>query len=538
MAILTGDEVNKLIREQSANTIKIAVDELIDVYEDNWEYIIRDELKRQFTEKEYNKLKLNTSKEINLVKRVVNELSLIYKDEAIRKNILSETEKEGVIEIKSDDIYDEVMKHSSIDITMPAADTYTNLLNHVLIKPVVRKSKMDYDLLFFNNAEILVDENDWKRIIAVKYYIGLDLPKEYGEEAVAGDTATFKRDFNIKQTRHGTPQHQFTKAFLYTLEDSEIDGNKIVGGKIYTFVQRNDNEILVESETKDNPYKDKDGNTVLPFVLTYREYPVRRLINFTSGNDLLDANITFALNLTYLNNLRKYQSFKQGVITASHPDGLPETLDIGPSSWLKLWDREGGANATLLDLQADIRMFWDTMKEEAALVLAQYHIKPGNFELSAQPESGFSAMMSNMDKLEYRQSKLPFWRIFEKELYELTKIVWNADGDGRQIKDGVFKVDFAEIKFPEKASDEEKRFNFEKNNNAVTSIDLVMKKNPDLTEEGAKVEYQKNKAFNDSEQPIVNIRPIQQPGNKINPNNNGGENALQKEEGKKKKING
>jgi hypothetical protein len=41
---------------------------------------------------------------------------------------------------------------------------------------VWRDGKIDYDIITFDNAEIITDPNDWKKIIGIKYYIGLRMP--------------------------------------------------------------------------------------------------------------------------------------------------------------------------------------------------------------------------------------------------------------------------------------------------------------------------------------------------------------------------
>ena len=94
------------------------------------------------------------------------------------------------------------------------------------------------------------------------------------------------------------------------------------------------------------------------------------------------------------------------------------------------------------------------------------------------------------------------------ELFELTKIIYNYETNGKKISDGTFVVDFAEISYPKSITEEIADFEFQKRNNVVSSIDLIMQENPDLTREQAMRKYNENKMLN---QTFVTIQPAQQP---------------------------
>lgn len=525
MASYTGQELAEIISQQSKNSIKISIGELVNIYRDNWNDIIEAALYEQFSYDEFKKTRLLITKKFNLIKRVIKEISLVYKNPAKREAIIKSKEEilekntDNNIEIENitDKVYEREINKSSINYVMPEVNKYTNLTNHVLVKPTWRDDKLDYDIILFDNAEIIEDPRDWKKIIAVKYYVGIDLPSSY-DKYITEDTV--KINTQRKITDYQTPIHDFTKAYLYTLENYDDTSEQYTKGMIYVFEKTKNGEKIIDSY--ESNYKNKNGFPVLPFVLTYLNYPVTTLLNFTAGNDLRDANIDTALNMIHLKNLIKYQSYKQIIFSGTDPDGLPEKIYGGPSTAIRLWDRNGNATASLLDLQTNIENLWRVIKEDIALVLAQYNIKPSNFELSAQPESGFSAMMSNYDKLEFRQSQISYYRDFENQLFELTKIIYNADSGkpDRMNINSKLSIDFAEIEFPMRADEKMKNIEFEKQHNLITDIDIIKDKNPDLTDDEAMKKYNENKAINQREK--VAVQSIQQPGQK------GVNNAIEK----------
>lgn len=519
--LYTGEQLNKLIRDQSKNTVKIAIKELYDIYKDNWDQIILSELEDQFTENTYNKLKWLITKELNLLKRWVNDISLVYKKPCKREAVIeNEIENEDTQEIEVKKVKDknyEIMKKQTNkkDVVMQLCNRYTNLMNHVLLKIVYRNNKIDYDVLFFDNCEIYCDPEDWSRIIAIKYYKGMQLPVEYSKYAESStSSATMSSDDRFK-SQYGTPIHKFKESVIYALNDTKEIINeqeiKYTKGYIYTFKQAGEEEILVKTEPI--PYTDENGNAILPFVLFSKEMPVNQLLDFSTGNDLRDANINIAINLIHLNSLMKYQSYKQLYMSVDDRTKVPEKLKTDPATVIILENGETASTIGTLDLQAAIYEIWKYIKERITTVLAQQGIAPQNFELSGTPQSGFALKINNIGKLEAREFQLPMYSEYEDQIFVIERIIWNYHNTGQKIDIQTKLVkDFGEIEFPMSPMEKQQLFNFEKLNNAKTSIDLIMDNNPDLTRKQAEEEFFKNKQFNDANIPAVTVSPFQQPG--------------------------
>jgi hypothetical protein len=508
MASFTTDRLLQIFREQSQAQLKYSVQNLIDIYRDRWGYIIRSELRDQFLFETYKKLQLLTTQELNLLKRVVKEISLVYKEPAVRKAITEGAE--GQVE---DETYAEVTKSFPMDLIMQEANRYTNLTNNILMKIVMRGGKIDYDMVLFNNAEIISHLDDWKKIIGIKYYVNLELEGLFS--ANADRKPALMNDPSNTVSAYDMQGADYERAFLYTLEDVTVAvpelgiDETVEKGFIYVMQKIGGEEKVVEK--MENPYRDETGNVVLPFVLMSKTYPVDELLDFSTGNDLRDANVNLAVNLVHLNALIKFQSWKQLWMKLQNKDDFPADMRIDPAVIIKLF----GENAEIgtVDIQADIDKLWSVIQKRVTTVLSQHGISPENFTLSATPESGFALQISNMAKLEARQTQLPLYRMYEQQLFDLTRIVWNHHNPGNPIDvKAKFAIDFGEVSFPKSPQEEQTEFTFKKQHNVLTPIDLIMKENPDLTKEQAVEVFNENKRFNDANIAQVAITSPQQPG--------------------------
>ena len=102
---LSTAQLNKYLEQNGINNRKLAVKNLIDVYKDDWDGIILDELAKQFNKLNAKTLRPLITKELNLIKKITNETALVYKTPAMRTAIVGEV-VEGE-EPKIDENYEE-----------------------------------------------------------------------------------------------------------------------------------------------------------------------------------------------------------------------------------------------------------------------------------------------------------------------------------------------------------------------------------------------------------------------------------------------
>jgi hypothetical protein len=519
-------------------TIKRFVQNIINIYKDNWSYIILEELNRQVSKETFDSLKFLTSQELNVLKRVVNELSVVYKNPAQRTAILENdlTVEDGDINVNPIELemYQEIISKTNKDEALKAVNQYTNLTNNVMLKPTWRNNKLEYDLYLFNNIEIYTNPEDWKEIVAVKYYNGLDVEADNyytGGSYFGLNSASYLPSMKVEADKGfgGELIQGYYSAVVWVKEDIgncgiiEDNGSTktLEGGKIYTVKTTKDCEYV--SEVEDIPYLDEEGKPILPFVLYNRVYPVDSLLNFTVGNDLRDLTVNVAILLIYLNTVEKYQSFKQLVFNTDDPESIPSNVKTGPTDVIVNYTKEGSGSVEVLDLQTDIKAKYEIIKERIVNVLAGYGISPQNFTMSGSPTSGFALKISNIGKIESREAQLSLYRNKEQELFNIERIVWNYHNPTNKLDENAkLMVDFAEMKFPKSPDEQITKDEFDLRHNVKTEIDLIIRDNPDLTKEQAEVLYQENKTVNQANAPQpIQLNTLQQPG---------GTNALQQEE--------
>lgn len=524
MAQYTGKQLNDLIKAQSKFAVKKGISELIDVYKDNWDYILRNELLRQFTDENVSDLKWLTTKEMNLIKRVINEISLVYKNPAVRKAIIKDEvkDKTGIVtaEAQEDENYKNMIADSNINTVMKQVNRYTELANHVMLKSVFRNNKMDFDIMMFDNVEILWHPDDWKRIIAVKYYIGLQLPNmtrftDPDNPYKVSDDVYEARDI----TKDGTTFEKYQRSVLYTIEDYEENKDdeviKYQKGYIYTYEQqvggKDYEERLLSKE--ENPYRDIDGNVILPFVLFSKTFPIYRLLDFTTGNDLFDANLSTAMNLIHLNELIKYQTHIQLWMVVADKSAEPKKKKLSAKDIMVIRSKNGIGSVGTIDLQSAIDKLWNVIKERIVSVLSNYGISPQNFTMSGQPASGFAIMLDNRALLEMREDAIPIYREKEKELFGVMQSVWNYHNPDKMINvKSEFKIDFGEVTFPQSVDEKSRSMTVLMRFNVKTPLDYIKEDNPDLTDEAAMRVFQKNKAINQEITGGVTLQAPAQPG--------------------------
>lgn len=500
---------------------RIAVRNRKNIYNDCWEYIIREELKDQFTQKSLDKLKCLVTGELNVFKRTINTISTIYKDTASRKAILPEglegvedVEDVDVSQLKTDPVYDKIIKKFPFDLMMQKANQMTNATNACAVRSVYRDGKMDYDVITFDNLQILFDPEDWKKIIAYQFYIGESPLFEQPAAEITNDQ--IKADPHRDRFNRRAPRATFERAILYT-SDSEVFPERL-RGKIIHYKQNAGADAIIDVDEagnqriEDNPYKDAEGKTVMPFTLILKEYPVDRLIDYTSGNDLVYLAINSAINYIHMNSLIKYQSWKQGYIISDLD--MPGNMLMDPAEWIKVPASKNGGTTDvgLLDLQASIKDQWEVIVERIALGVAQYGIDVESLvRKGGSPESGFSLEIRKEGLREIREAQIPIYRAAEKDLFEKTRIVYNFHNPDAPINpESKFFIDFGESTGSINQAERDQHWLTVIRENVNNVLNWAKEENPDLqTDKEAELFVKKNRSINANFP--VSVRPVEQP---------------------------
>lgn len=225
----------------------------------------------------------------------------------------------------------------------------------------------------------------------------------------------------------------------------------------------------------------------LPFVFLHNGWRDETFWDMFTGDDLTGGTIDMAVHLTFLNHIIKTQSFKQLV---GKGDNVGELLGqvLDPLSILTLTGQN--TEIDVLDLQSNYDQLHKVAQDLANNIAVNYGISPSQFRMTGSVSSGFALQMENLKLDRFTVEQQQDFKMYEQELFDLIKIV--SEVFGKSLGDGDMFVDFVEPNYP--ASEQEQlSIDQTKIDMGLTkTADILMRENPDLTEEDARVKVDEN----------------------------------------------
>jgi hypothetical protein len=371
------------------------------LYSDDYEEIIKETMAKLFVKENYDRLCYHVNGSQNILKRVVNELSMVYKSEATR-----------TLDIASDR-WEEIKDEAALDVRMKRANRLTNLLNDVIVKVSVRGGKIVYDIITPDICTVIQNEEDPTKLSGIMWlrtYVNTPsstvIEYEYMDDL--GWWCVLDKDFRVK-VELANPG---------------------------TF-----------------PYKNADGTPNLPLVPIHRQHPESAFWDQDSGRDLYNAAVMLGVKMTQFDYAFKTGSFKQLYIMGSNVD-MPGRQIMDVTTPIKvLVDPQTQGDVGVLDLQVDFKAMVDALTYQVNTVINNYGISADMWSLSISEMSGRALKIKNRALLEQREEQIPTYRDAESDLFEKTKIVNNTHASfmgWKKIPDAAtLKTDFADVEFPE-----------------------------------------------------------------------------------------
>lgn len=225
---------------------------------------------------------------------------------------------------------------------------------------------------------------------------------------------------------------------------------------------------------------------VLPFVFLHNGWRDESFWDSFTGDDLTGGTIDMAVHLTFLNHIIKTQSFKQLV---GKGDNVGELLGqvLDPLSILTLTGQN--TEISVLDLQSNYDQLHKVAQELANNLAINYGVSPNQFRMTSQASSGFALQMENLKLDRFTIEQQQDFKVYEKELFNL--LITVSDYYGLTIA-GDMSVDFVEPSYPASQT-EQLSIDQQAIDMGLTSPHKVlMRENPDLTEEDARVDIDDN----------------------------------------------
>lgn len=379
-------------------------DNRLSIYSDDYEEIIRDTLKTLFCKENYDNLYYHVNQSQNIFKRVVNQISMIYKADAQR-----------TLDVQSDR-YETIKDETDIDTRMRKVNRLTNAMNDIIVMVAARDGRICYDLITPNVCTVIQNPDNPSKMDALFYLL----------------------------TSVNTP----TSADLrYAYWD--VNGNHAILDGYFRTIR----EIYTPDGSGASlpyPYRDKSGAFIIPAVVSHRQHPEDSFWDQDSGRDLYNAAVGLGWKLTLKDYYFKTASFKQIYVIADDLN-VPNKQRLDVLTMLHL--RGDNSEIGTLDLQIAIDKLVESITADVNMIINNYGISADMWTLSVSEMSGRALKIRNMALLEQRQEQTPTYRRLETELFEKTRIVNNAHAGffgWQQIPESaIFTVDFGEIEFPE-----------------------------------------------------------------------------------------
>lgn len=424
----------------------------LDFYDGDQIDYLDHELLEQF--KKPDRLKLQ--KEIfNLTKAIIDEEAVIY----------SKPPKREVVDGTNADkeLLNSIIKEGQLDIVLDTVNKMTKLCKVVLVRPVVRqREKIEFDIITPNVFDVMQNMSNPTVADAIIYSRIFDdsllLPQmlEANDVYTRGKEPTKKKVESISREELGKLIYYYwdlNRHFAFSGKDEVIK----IGG----------------NEKGINPYK------ALPFVVFRDNYPKDRFFDM-SGRELILANEIINIKLTELNYLTKMQAFSQPVRKGA-PKGT--NFDLDPSMCIDIPaddEQSKGADFYFVTPEARITELSSDIEKKLQRICMQHKLNPEMFRLSGERSSGFSIQMQNFQLGKQINRDKPYYRAYERQLFEMIKIVWNYENTKQFSKNCKLKIDFEDVGEPMNTTEKDQHNLILHQNGIQSRAEWLLSENPDL----------------------------------------------------------
>ena len=369
--------------------------------------------------------------QINIVRKIVNQLAMVYFKPA--KRTINGTERDQ-------ELFNDIQKQATLDMTLKQASKYTKLLKTTLLRPVWRNGTLEIDLLTPDIVDV----------------VSGDSPRDLTKVMVTNWPDTGKAE-DVTYSLW-TPE---------TFQRLDWRGNAI--------------------ESQPNPYG------TLPFVPCWDSLPVDSFW-VQGGKDLISAQDAINEKLTDLMYIIRQQGFGVGWIKSGDhgPTGMGalDTVQASPGSFVVL-PTDPNAEIGFASPEAPIKEVWETIEAIIQQTAIANGLSAHSVTAKVNDESGVSKIVSNQELMEKRQDDIELWRRYETRLFDLIRTVWNVHNPGKRISDSAkLNVDFAEIQEPSREIEQSEKWQTLIDAGQASPVDWCMARNPDFSREQA-VEYLK-----------------------------------------------
>jgi len=324
---------------------------------------------------------------------------------------------------KDQKLYSEILEGCSFDVKLKQASRYTKLLKTILIKVVYRNDRLDLDILTGNLLDVQTGQSpeQLERVLVV----------DYGQSEKPEDI----------------------EYSLWTAETWQRLNWK--------------GDIIDEQE---NPYK------VLPFIPVFDYMPPSSAFFLPGGSDIISLQEAINIKLTDLIYLIQQQSFGVGYIKGSQSGG---SLKVSPGSLVEL-SAEKDSSIGFVSQQAQIKEVVDAIDKLIKWGCVSNGLSAASMSTDVQQQSGISKAWDNKELSEMRLDDVSLWRAYEKQLFNLMRVVWNVHSKKKLSENAILKIDFADPQAKLDAKSQAESDDLKIAQGVLSPVDVAMRDNPDF----------------------------------------------------------
>ncbi len=404
--------------------------ERFDVYMDDYNYLLNALIKKQFHQDNADRLYPMVCNYANLLKKIVNLKSVIYKKEAKREWLSVSGEPSQN--------YTDVLEKSNINEAYQALNKYLNINNTAFMRVISdpRSKAIKYEAVPSENIVVLRRVDNPMEFDALLHRIVIDTNTKFWYY--------WDRNVNCKVS-DGLDQ-------VYDVQPNKyIDPNDL-----------------------DTP------KGIIPYVPVWSVQPLANSFWCeTYNDDLYNATLQVNVHLTHLNNLLKLACYKQIVFTGMNVADLKSIYGHVTDGLNPITLSGENAAVTNLDMHSDINQAMSVIHDLIAQVCDQHGVSFSSQVNSAQKQSGVALTIEREAMDDLREEQEPRLRECESKVAYITAIMANTDYNSGIDINGKLRVVFG--RDPVEMDSEDTAVEDWQLGKGLKSIkDLFTKMNPDI----------------------------------------------------------
>lgn len=443
-----------------------------DIYKDGGKQFLIDQIEREFGQEALKEMRLAP---INLLKKIVNKRSSIYK-KAPTRTCLAESDQKLV------DHYVEEMKLNQL---MQKANRYFTLASNTVIYTRPHNGKLCANVVPCWLYSVVANTYDQSKIEAYIFNSFLEAGR-VGPSSVPSATG---QGVNLAKLEHvpnqtvnsdTNPSETDNRQFIFWTKDEHQ--TRTGKGEL----------VVLDPDKEEEQFVNPIGRLPVVNIAKDRDNECWA----TQGEDMVDLTIAIQLGWSDLLTVAKNQGFSiLTIVSEDEPKKL--TIGVNKAVWLKARAQGPVPSISYVQGSSPLSEYKDLLMDLLGLLLSTNDMDPqaiGGSKSTRTFTSGFHALIAMSDNLEATEADKPTLLAAEKEQWEVIKSWHNwlfdsgtemdeeAKALGKFSDDFEIQIQYADIKPLESEDEVLNRIDKERKLELITRRDALKKLYPDLSD--------------------------------------------------------